>query len=49
MARPLELVNQKTCHGSINLTKKYQNHSCFSEKMKTIHSPLVNETGWVIM
>lgn len=22
MARPLELVNQKTCHGSINLTKK---------------------------
>lgn len=31
MARPLELVNQKTCHGLINLTKKYQNHSCFSE------------------
>lgn len=48
-ARPLELMNQKTCHGSINLTKPIKITTASLKEMQTIHSPLVNETELVIM
>lgn len=49
MGRPLELVNHKPCHSWINLTKSIKIASAALKSIQTIHSPLVNEAGLIIV